>query len=102
MANQKDQSVIKRWWGRDDYAALKDSPPGNRVPMFLERFRKELGYWSVKPWPIYESADQKFIMYYMIHATDHPAAPLLMQRAYAKAVEPLESMDDLQMELGIT
>ena len=38
-------------------------------------------------------------MYYMIHATDHPAAPELMLRAYRKAVKQKESYEQLSMEL---
>jgi hypothetical protein len=34
----------------------------------------------------------------MIHATDHPAAPELMLRAYQKAVKPKESYEQLSME----
>jgi three-Cys-motif partner protein len=101
MANQKDNSVLEKWWGSPDYVVLKDIPPGNRVLLFIERFRQELGYWSVRPWPIYDSINGGRIMYYMIHATDHPAAPLLMQRAYSKAVEPPETIADLQLEFGI-
>ena len=37
-------------------------------------------------------------MYYMIHATDHPAAPKLMSRAYEKAVKPKEPYKQLILE----
>ena len=73
-------------------------PPYPRLACFLERFKQELGYRSVKPWPIYERQDGGNIMYYMIHATDHPAAPELMLRAYQKAVKPKESYEQLAME----
>jgi len=29
-------------------------------------------------------------MYYMLHVTDHPEAPILMPRAYRNTVSPLE------------
>lgn len=32
-------------------------------------------------------------MYYMIHATDHPDTPMLMSRAYRKAVTPKETSE---------
>jgi hypothetical protein len=38
-------------------------------------------------------------MYYMIHATDHESAPLLMNRAYLKANERRESEKLLQHSL---
>jgi hypothetical protein len=58
--------------------------------------RMLLGYWSVEAWPIYKNNTRNTIMYYMIHATDHPAAPYAMQTAYAKAVGPEESPAEVQ------
>ena len=40
-------------------------------------------------------------MYYMIHATDHPDAPGLMDRAYRNAVLPKEPYEQLSLELGL-
>jgi hypothetical protein len=40
-------------------------------------------------------------MYYMIHATDHPEAPKLMERVYNKALQVKEPLDQLQLELGL-
>jgi hypothetical protein len=57
----------------------------------------ELGYASVTPWPIYERKGGNRIMYYMIHATDHPEAPKLMRRAYVRAVDPLEPIKQMQL-----
>ena len=67
---------------------------------FVERFKNELGYKSVKPWPIYERKDGGNVMYYMIHATDHLIAPGLMSRAYQKAVLPKESSSQLELEFA--
>jgi len=39
----------------------------------------------VKAWPIFERENGGAIMYYMIHATDHPEAPKFMSRAYRRA-----------------
>jgi hypothetical protein len=39
-------------------------------------------------------------MHFMIHATDHPAAPALMNRAYTHAVLPVEPMEQLSLALG--
>jgi hypothetical protein len=47
------------------------------------------------PWPIYERQSGGRIMYYMIHATDHTEAPILMSRAYANAVKPLENEEQM-------
>jgi hypothetical protein len=52
---------------------------------FCQRFQDELGYKFAHAWPIYERRDGERIMYYMVHATDHEAAPDLMARAYRGA-----------------
>jgi hypothetical protein len=54
-----------------------------------KRFKEELGYKYVIPFPIREKDDGGgSIMYYMIHVTDHPAVPSLMRRAYEQATQP--------------
>ena len=63
------------------------------------RLKRDLGYQSVKAWPIYERQNGGAVMYYMIHATDHPEAPTLMSRAYRKTVLPLEPIEQLKLEL---
>jgi three-Cys-motif partner protein len=97
-AQKKNPKPIEAWWGGNDWATWRDMPAYPRLAFFLERFRKELGYRSVKAWSIYERQNGGNIMYYMIHATDHPAAPELMLRAYQKAVKPKESYEQLSME----
>ena len=70
-----------------------------RRDALVARFKRDLGYKSVKAWPIYERENGGAIMYYMIHATDHPEAPKFMARAYKRAVYPLEPIEQLKMEL---
>jgi three-Cys-motif partner protein len=98
LKQQRDIQVLKNWWGRDDWETWGSLSREERARSFAARFKQELGYRSVKPWPIYERRDGGNIMYYMIHATDHPAAPELMARAYRQAVKPKESYEQLQME----
>ena len=102
FANQKDTSVLLKWWGRDDWSDLRQMRPLKRMEAFVDRFKTDLGYKSVKPWPIYQREHGSNVMYYMIHATDHPAAPGLMYRAYHKAVLPRESEEQLALEFGLT
>jgi len=40
-------------------------------------------------------------MYFMIHASDHPEAIPIMQRAYRNAVDPDEPQEQLEMQLGV-
>ena len=66
---------------------------------FCDRFKCELGYAYADPWPIYSKEVGGRVMYHMIHATDHDAAPLLMNRAYLKANEQREAQKLLQRSL---
>lgn len=97
--DEGEQRVID-WLGSDDWQSFVALSSSERAEVFVEKFRRELGYRSVKPWPIY----QRFggggrTMYYMIHATDHEEAPKLMYRAYVRAVDPPEPVDQLEMFL---
>ncbi|HKV42924.1 MAG TPA: three-Cys-motif partner protein TcmP [Blastocatellia bacterium] len=79
----KDYDMVERWWGGNDWRSLRSLSQQDRARRFEERFRGELGYKSAKAWPIHRhKGGRGAIMYYMIHATDHPQAPGLMSRAY--------------------
>jgi three-Cys-motif partner protein len=99
FAGQKNTKILDKWWGRKDWDEWRDMPPTDRRDAFIKRFKEEFGYWSVKPWPIYQHQEGGNIMYYMVHATDHPAAPDLMLRAYNAAVKPKEPYEQLLLEL---
>ena len=99
----RNTNTLKNWWGREDWQELRQMGLYKRVEVFRRRFKKELGYRSVKPWPIFERQDGGgALMYHMIHATDHPEAPSLMSRAYKKAVLPKESQEQLEFEFGLS
>jgi three-Cys-motif partner protein len=99
FANEQDKGVLDRWWGRKDWVELRKLRSQKRAELFADRFKNELGYRSVMSWPIYEHPGGGRIMYYMIHATDHPEAPKLMYRAYHRAVLPKESFEQLSLEM---
>jgi three-Cys-motif partner protein len=99
LAAQKDTEVLARWWGRDDWIKLRGMSREERRDALVLRMKKDLGYKSVKAWPIYERENGGAIMYFMIHATDHPEAPKFMSRAYRRAVYPLEPIEQLKLEL---
>ncbi len=92
--------TIAEWWGRDDWERLKPMKQPERMLLLATRFRQELGYASVKGWPIMERRDGGHVMYYMIHATDHAHAPLLMQRAYQRVLQRREPPEQVRLELG--
>lgn len=96
---QKDLDVLAAWWGRDDWATLRSMSREERRDELVSRIKRELGYRSVKAWPIYERENGGAVMYYMIHATDHPEAPKLMSRAYRNTVSPLEPIEQLNLGL---
>jgi three-Cys-motif partner protein len=96
----KTRRQIEEWWGRPDWEQLRALTQPDRAQLFGERL-KQLGYAHVMPYPIFEKKGGRgHIMYYMIHATDHPEAPKIMRRAYDNAVTPPEPADQLKMELG--
>ena len=99
LSGQKDLDKLAKWWGRDDWNILRNMTPQKRRDALVSRFRTELKYASVKAWPIYERETRGKVMYYMIHATDHPQAPTQMSRAYRNTLLPLETMR--QLELGL-
>jgi three-Cys-motif partner protein len=101
LAAQKDTEVIAQWWGRDDWTQLRQMGRDQRRDAIIQRLKSEFKYKSVKAWPIFEREDGGAIMYYMIHATDHPEAPKFMNRAYRRAVLPLESIEQLTLALII-
>lgn len=85
---------IADWWGRDDWPVLKGATQQQICDLVRTRFINELGYRHAIPFPIWErEGGEGSIMYYMIHATDHPAAPGLMWRAYDQAIHPIQQAE---------
>ena len=80
LSGQKDLDKLARWWGRADWQKLSDMPREKRKDGLVLRMKRDLGYKSAKAWPIYERQDGGLVMYYMIHASDHPEGPTLMSR----------------------
>jgi len=95
----KNKKLLQEWWGRNDWAELKNAEVQQIQERIVERFKSELGYKYVMAWPIYDRKGGQFIVYYMIHATDHPEAPKLMRRAYNEAVQPTHAAQ--QIPLGL-
>ncbi|HEV8641081.1 MAG TPA: three-Cys-motif partner protein TcmP [Methylomirabilota bacterium] len=99
LAGVKRPALVEAWWGRSDWQQLRGMPGPLRAHRFADRMRRELGYLSVKPWAIYERERGGRTMYYMIHATDHPKAPLQMRRAYGDVIDVPEQGEQLDLEL---
>jgi three-Cys-motif partner protein len=100
MKAVKDKSILRRWWGRDDFNQLQGMASFERMQLFCTRIRNELGYKHVYGWPIYSREAQGRVMYHMIHATDHDEGPRIMNRAYRNALSERESLRKLQKDLS--
>lgn len=97
-ATTSDLERNDRWWGGRGWESLVGNLSHEQwARKFEKRFKTELGYESAKAWPIYERSDGGTVMYYMIHGTDHPEGPGLMRRAYNRAVQPKETMTQVEM-----
>lgn len=101
IRTEEGRDSARAWWGREDWPRLADLHGPDRAGLVAARFTDELGYASALPWPIYKRRGSLRVMYYMIHATDHPDAPHLMARAYKNAVAPKEPLEQLALELGL-
>ena len=102
MKNEKEER-LNRWWGNDGWKTLLQKPGLQRGFFLADRFKTELGYKYAYSFAIYENPPSEGhgkVMFYMIHASDHPEAPKLMLRAYNKAVTPLEPIEQMEMELA--
>lgn len=96
-----DTQVPDAWWGSSDWNSLKGLSGDLIAVKMAERFRDELGYRFVRPWPIYQRERGKGrVMFHMIHASDHPEAHKLMRRAYKHVLDVPESEEQLFLELG--
>ena len=73
----------------------------SQLPLtFSNRFTDELGYEFVNFYPILLNEDGSKVAFHLIHASDHPQAPVLMTRAYRKICgEIANSPADNQMGL---
>src|SRR5215472_10393394 len=79
---QKDRDVIAAWWGRDDLTELRAMSREERSAVMVRRFKRQFGYHSVTAWPIYgQENGGGVVMYYMVHAADHPESRIQMERA---------------------
>jgi three-Cys-motif partner protein len=84
----RNKQVVNGWWGRGDWLEVMKWSSNRVLEETTLRFRQELGYKHVRAYPIYADRDLgSRVMYHMIHATDHDAAPELMTRAYNTALK---------------
>lgn len=96
---RKGGDRIEKWWGREDWRSVEKMHPITRMTTMRDRFRSELGYAYAREWAIRDKRVQGRVMYYMIHASDHPDAGRLMRAAYRRAVGPAPIGDQKELSL---
>ena len=85
LGDARKTERLKAWWGNPEFSILEKATPGRASELFVNRFKDELGYKHVMPFPIYDNhtpSERGNVKFYMIHATDNDDAPGLMRRAY--------------------
>lgn len=103
IAALKDpETTLLKWWGNEDWQILAKKPCSERGRFLAKRLKKEFGYRYAYPFPIFERDGNSCgkIMFWMVHASDHPEAPKLMNRAYRNVVAPMEPVDQLEIEFS--
>jgi three-Cys-motif partner protein len=91
------EETLQKWWGNSDWAELLNKQGAVRAQFVCDRFKSEFNYKHVNAFAIYERKDKGGkIMYYMIHASDHDEASVLMNRAYGKALDIKETGKQLE------
>jgi three-Cys-motif partner protein len=88
----RNLQIVEKWWGRSDHLNLKGKTREEISELLVKRFREELNYKHVTPYPIYKRQQNNIVMYEMLHATDHDVAPELMNRAYRQAVRSTQKL----------
>ncbi len=84
---------IDLWWGGGGWEVLRGLTQIGIVKTVADRFASELGYRFVKPYPIFLDENGGKVAFHLIHASDHPDAPKLMDRAFREIVGEAEGID---------
>lgn len=73
---------IAAWWGGSDWPDFVKKKSFARAQHMEDRFKNELGYEYARAFPMYDKGHEGKIMFWLIHASDHPRAIPLMISAY--------------------
>lgn len=84
---------IDRWWGGRGWIDLKELTQAEIVKTVADRFAQELGYKFVKPYPIFMEEKGSKVAFHLIHASDHPEAPKLMDRSFLNVVGDVPGLE---------
>jgi three-Cys-motif partner protein len=73
---------IETWWGRPDWRSFLSLSSWERAEVMQQRFKDEFGYKFTKAFPMRDQLEGGRVMFWLIHASDHPRAIPLMGAAY--------------------
>jgi three-Cys-motif partner protein len=96
-----NQADLTAWWGGEGWQSLPGMSGRVRADLLAERFRGELGYTYSRPFPVFRTREAQQVFYYMVHASDHPAAIEFMVRAYREAVSPKEPVNQPTLPIDL-
>jgi three-Cys-motif partner protein len=96
----RDLERMRKWWGNDEWRALRTKTEWEIAELVRKRFEVQLGYRFAAAYPIFDKQKGNRVMYYMIHASDHKEAPALMVRAHRKAVRSLPKERQELLDFG--
>jgi len=84
---------IDLWWGGPGWTSLKELSQTQIVKQVADRFSIELQYSYVKAYPINLDENGAKVAFHLIHSSDHPEAPKLMDRAFWEVCGDHASVD---------
>ncbi|WP_370342495.1 three-Cys-motif partner protein TcmP [Pararhodobacter marinus] len=85
---------LQKWWGSDEWSSLTQLTQLEMVTRIAARFTDELNYKFVKSYPITQEERGNKVAFHLVHASDHPEAPKLMDRAFLKICKDAPGFDD--------
>lgn len=84
LSAKRDKKIaeIDAWWGGDGWRDFIQLTSYERAYFLRDRFKNELGYRYAKAFPMMSKGSEGSILFWLIHASDHPRAIPLMAAAY--------------------
>lgn len=73
---------IDAWWGNKGWPNFLQLTSWERAKEMESRFKNELGYRFARAFPMRSKANEGRILFWLIHASDHPRANRLMIAAF--------------------
>ncbi|WP_138919618.1 three-Cys-motif partner protein TcmP [Oceanicola sp. S124] len=83
---------MEQWWGGPGWQRLMEiNQQEAAVKLIARRFTEELGYRTALVYPVPLLVDGERTAFHLVHASDHPEAPRLMDEAFRSVIGQLAS-----------